>query len=115
MTFLFLFVTLKIALLRAYGNSKPMKRFLKKIKALGGEKEVDAIDVHDLPEAEAAIVAEFVEFLRTKLKMKRMIKEEPQGEKEWSELAVSSFASDWENEKDAVYDNWRRHYHVPER
>jgi len=25
-----------------------------------------------------------------------------------------SFAKDWDNEQDAVYDHWREHYDVPE-
>lgn len=35
-------------------------------------------------------------------------------EKEWLKLAVASFAKDWENEKDSIYDNWRERYHLPE-
>jgi len=30
--------------------------------------------------------------------------------KEWSALATTSFNKDWENEKDAIYDNWEKHY-----
>lgn len=31
----------------------------------------------------------------------------------WSSLADSSFIKDWENKKDAVYDNWEEKYKVP--
>jgi hypothetical protein len=75
----------------------------------------DIIDVHDLPEDQVKLVQEFVEFLRKKRKTKRSTQEEEEKEKEWGQLAVTNFAKDWENEKDAIYDNWRQHYHVPER
>lgn len=75
---------------------------------------MNIIDVHDLPKEEANIVVEFVDFLREKLKSKQIIKEEQQKEQEWSELAVSSFSEDWENEKDAIYDNWQGYYHLSE-
>lgn len=35
--------------------------------------------------------------------------------KEWSKLAITSFAQDWDNEKDAFYNNWKEIYHVVER
>ena len=69
---------------------------------------VDKIDVQDLPEDQVELVQEFVEFLREKFRTKQ-IKEEDKG---WSELAISSFAKDWENEKDAIYDNWEEIYGV---
>jgi len=31
----------------------------------------------------------------------------------WTELSEASFASDWDNEKDAVYDDWKNRYSVP--
>lgn len=68
----------------------------------------ETIDVHDLPESQRTLVHEFVEFLRQKLKLKN----KEQGEKEWPALSESSFAQDWENEEDAIYDNWKEHYHV---
>jgi hypothetical protein len=76
----------------------------------------ETVDVHDLPEEQASLVQEFVEFLRRRRqKNKQTLKEEKEKNKEWSKLAMTSFAKDWENEKDAVYDRWREHYHVPER
>jgi excisionase family DNA binding protein len=32
----------------------------------------------------------------------------------WTKLSEESFARDWDNDKDAVYDNWRELYGVPE-
>ena len=32
----------------------------------------------------------------------------------WTKLSEASFAEDWDNEKDAVYDNWREIYGVRE-
>ena len=32
----------------------------------------------------------------------------------WARLSEASFAEDWDNEKDAVYDNWREIYGVRE-
>ena len=32
-------------------------------------------------------------------------------EREWSAGAVTSFTKDWDNEADAIYDNWKEHYH----
>lgn len=37
----------------------------------------------------------------------------PEGEA-WARLSEASFAKDWDNEKDAVYDNWRDLYGVRE-
>ena len=37
---------------------------------------------------------------------------EIQPELEWGGMSESGFAEDWENEKDAAYDNWHQLYHV---
>lgn len=34
---------------------------------------------------------------------------------DWQELSLSAFEKDWDNEEDAIYDNWRTHYGVPAR
>lgn len=34
-------------------------------------------------------------------------------EADWQELSLSAFEKDWDNEEDAIYDNWRVHYGVP--
>jgi hypothetical protein len=75
---------------------------------------MDSIDVRDLPEEQAQLVSEFVEFLRQKLGTAQAVPEEEAAEQGWGEAAAMSFAKDWDNEQDAVYDNWREHYHVPE-
>ncbi|MBE7445479.1 MAG: antitoxin family protein [Planctomycetia bacterium] len=46
---------------------------------------------------------------------KEFLYEEEQRDREWGNLAMSSFASDWNNEKDAIYDNWKDLYHVQKR
>lgn len=94
-----------------------MKEALHKLKTRlkGGFKMGDTINVHDLPEDQVGLVQEFVDFLRRKLKTKQFAKEEEEKDKDWSKLAMTSFAKDWENDKDAIYDNWKECYHVPER
>ncbi|HRW08961.1 MAG TPA: hypothetical protein P5121_27845 [Caldilineaceae bacterium] len=32
---------------------------------------------------------------------------------DWQELGRSAFEKEWDNEEDAIYDEWRRHYGVP--
>ena len=44
-----------------------------------------------------------------KILINKEFKEETE-KKEWSALATTSFNKDWENEKDAIYDNWEKHY-----
>ena len=43
---------------------------------------------------------------------KEFIREEEQRDNHWGSLAISGFAEDWENQKDAIYDNWEKYYHV---
>ncbi|GEM_PF-5767380 len=33
----------------------------------------------------------------------------------WSALGLEAFQRDWDNDEDAIYDNWREHYGVPAR
>jgi len=40
--------------------------------------------------------------------------ESPAAKEAWLRLAETSFASDWDNELDAIYDNWRELYGVEE-
>jgi hypothetical protein len=35
-------------------------------------------------------------------------------EQGWSADAVTSFAKDWDNKQDAIYDDWKERYHVSE-
>ncbi len=36
-------------------------------------------------------------------------------DKDWQALSLSHFQEGLDNDEDAVYDNWREHYHVPVR
>jgi hypothetical protein len=76
---------------------------------------MESIDVRDLPEDQAQLVAAFVEFLRRRRREVQEHTEAEVEEREWIAGAVTSFANDWENDQDAIYDHWREHYHVPER
>jgi hypothetical protein len=78
------------------------------------EDDMDSIDVRDLPEEQAQLVAAFVEFLRRQ-RQEEAAREALAQEQDWSAGSEASFGKDWDNEEDAVYDNWREHYHVPER
>lgn len=73
---------------------------------------IDNIDVHDLPQEEISLLREFVAFLKHRLEIKRSSAPE---ENDWANLSTSSFAKDWDNEHDAIYDRWKELYHVPER
>ncbi len=35
-------------------------------------------------------------------------------EKEWMNLGLRAFQQEWDNEEDAVYNDWRKHYGVSE-
>ena len=72
---------------------------------------IDKIDVHDLPEEQVGIVREFVEFLRARYRGKSVVGEES----EFAALSNDSFAADWENPKDAIYDDWKEKYNLRER
>jgi hypothetical protein len=75
---------------------------------------MESIDVRDLPEDQAQLVATFVEFLRHKLRTSQATIEASAEEQEWSAVAVTSFAKDWDNEQDTIYDDWKERYHVSE-
>ena len=36
-------------------------------------------------------------------------------DREWPQIPAASFAADWDNEHDAIYDQWRERYSVRER
>ncbi|MEZ4728663.1 MAG: hypothetical protein R3E79_16130 [Caldilineaceae bacterium] len=44
-----------------------------------------------------------------------LLTKEVDDEVDWQELSLSAFEKDWDNEEDAIYDNWRTHYGVPAR
>jgi hypothetical protein len=77
------------------------------------EDDMDSIDVHDLPEEQAQLLAAFVEFLRQH-SQEAAVRDALTPERDWAAAAAQSFAQDWDNEDDAIYDNWREHYHVRE-
>ena len=72
-----------------------------------------SIDVQDLPEEQVRLVQDFAEFLRRKLQTFRRAPKTT--EEQWADGAITSFAEDWDNSEDAIYDKWQTHYHVPER
>ena len=37
---------------------------------------------------------------------------ETQDESDWMALSLTSFQRDWDNDEDAIYDNWRTHYGI---
>jgi hypothetical protein len=73
---------------------------------------VERIDVHDLPEEQARLVAAFVEFLRV---WQQTPQDSAVQEQDWSAGSMRSFTKDWDNDQDAIYDNWQERYHVPKR
>ena len=75
---------------------------------------MERIDVHDLPEEEVRVIAAFVEFLRQR-RQEQAVREAQAEERDWAAGTATAFARDWDNDADAIYDNWREHYHVPER
>ena len=76
---------------------------------------MESIDVRDLPDEQAQLVAALVEFLRRRLRQGQEAEDAEVQEREWSAGAVTGFAKDWDNEHDAIYDHWREQYHVLER
>jgi hypothetical protein len=75
---------------------------------------MESIDVHDLPEDQAQLVAAFVEFLRHRLLTSRAVAEAEVEEQEWGAGAVTSFVKDWDNKEETIYDDWKDRYHVSE-
>lgn len=75
---------------------------------------MEHIDVHDLPESDAQLVAAFVEFLRRE-RTQHAARDAEAQEKDWAAGTAASFAEDWDNDEDAIYDAWQEHYHVSQR
>lgn len=74
----------------------------------GGELSmIDHIDVHDLSPEEVKYVQQIVEELKAKSRSE-------DSDKDFAMISAGSFERDWENEKDALYDNWKERYHVPQ-
>ena len=97
-----------------------MKQFLLTIKKGGPDMArtirarflhgvIEPLEKVEIPEGKEITVTIFETLT------KEFIHEEEQRDREWGNLAMSSFAVDWDNEKDAIYDNWKEHYHVQKR
>ena len=67
---------------------------------------MDGTNVHGLPEERAQLVAACVAFLR------QQQHEAAAQERDWAAAAARSFAKDWDNDEDAISDDWREHDHV---
>jgi hypothetical protein len=66
---------------------------------------MDGTHVHDLPEEQAQLVAACVAFLCQQ-------HEAAAQERDWAAAAATSFAKDWDNDEDAISDDWREYDHV---
>ena len=79
------------------------------IKARFSHGVIEPLEKVEMPEGKEITIT--IEEILTK----EFIHEEEQRDREWGNLAMSSFANDWNNEKDAIYDNWQERYHVQKR
>jgi len=43
-----------------------------------------------------------------------ILSDETLEEMDWMALGLAEFQKDWDNEDDAIYDNWKEHYGVEE-
>lgn len=75
----------------------------------------EAIDLRDLTDAEVAFVKGIVERMRQRHETTEAQETGPKGESEWGALSAAAFAEDWDNEQDAIYDNWRERYSLAEK
>ncbi|HFD39224.1 MAG TPA: hypothetical protein ENJ31_05170 [Anaerolineae bacterium] len=50
-----------------------------------------------------------------KLLLESVLTERPDADAAWSALGLESFQRDWDNDEDAIYDNWREYYGVSSR
>lgn len=44
-----------------------------------------------------------------------VLTQEIDDEADWQALSLSAFEKEWDNEEDAIYNDWRVHYGVPAR
>ena len=58
----------------------------------------------ELSEVAAAVLEEGLPLLESQLT-----------EPDWQSMSLASFAKDWDNPEDAIYDNWRELYGIPAR
>lgn len=70
------------------------------------ERIAEVLTVADrLTLAERLIVARWL--------LDSVLTKEVDDEADWQELSLTAFAKDWDNEEDAIYDDWRTHYGIP--
>lgn len=70
------------------------------------ERIAEVLTVADrLTSAERLIVARWL--------LDSVLTKEVDDEADWQELSLTAFAKDWDNEEDAIYDDWRTHYGIP--
>lgn len=53
--------------------------------------------------------------LVARLLLDSVLAKEVDEESDWQGLSLSAFEKDWDNEDDAIYDNWRELYGIPAR
>lgn len=53
--------------------------------------------------------------LLAKLLLDSVVMPEIDEESDWHALSLTAFDADWDNPEDAIYDNWRELYGIPER
>lgn len=53
--------------------------------------------------------------LVARLLLDSVLRQEIDEEADWQSLSLSTFETEWDNEEDAIYDNWRELYGVPTR
>ncbi|MBF0458063.1 MAG: hypothetical protein HQK99_09230 [Nitrospirae bacterium] len=68
---------------------------------------MEVIDVKGLPEETARKIKELVDVLK-----RGAVPPSLDLPKEWTGLSLPSFARDWDNDTDSVYDHWHEKYHV---
>lgn len=62
---------------------------------------------HRLTAAERLFVARWL--------LDSVLTKEIDEEADWQQLSLAAFEAEWDNEEDAIYDDWRTHYGVPAR
>jgi hypothetical protein len=53
--------------------------------------------------------------LLARLLLDSVLTKEIDEEADWHNLSLSAFEAEWDNEEDAIYDNWRQLYGIPAR
>lgn len=53
--------------------------------------------------------------LLARLLLDSVLTKETDKEADWHNLSLSTFEAEWDNDEDAIYDNWRQLYDIPAR